>query len=152
MKVGGVEVTKCEALIVFPRGGEGKDIPFRAKAVAVNDEFNKMVAMPIPPKIQTKNGTSNDFSDPDYKKAVAYREEQRFAYMCIKSLEPSQIEWETVSIESPATWTKWGDELMAAGLSEVEVNRLIGLVMEANSLDESKIEEARKAFLRGQGA
>lgn len=152
MKVGGVEVTKCEALIVFPRGGEGKDIPFRAKAVAVNEEFNKMVPLPIPPKIQTKDGTSSDFADPNYKKAIEHREEQRFAYMCIRSLEPSKIEWEKVSLDQPNTWTKWGEELIEAGLSEVEVNRLIGIVMEANSLDESKIEAARKAFLRGQGA
>lgn len=151
MKIGGVKVTACEELLVLPRP-DGQDIPIRAKAVAINEEFNRLVPLPIAPKIQTKEGTSHDFSDQDYKKAVHRREEQRFAFLCIKSLEPSQIEWETVNLEQPNSWLKWQDELMAAGLSETEVNRIIGAVMVANSLDEDKIEAARKAFLRGQGA
>jgi hypothetical protein len=151
MKIGGVQVSKCEELLVLPRGN-GDDIPFRAKAVAINEEFDSLVPMPVAPMIQTKEGKSRDYSDAEYKKAVARRSEQRFAFLCIKSLEPSEIEWETVDLEKPATWVKWSDELMAAGISETECNRIVGIVMIANSLDEDKIEEARKAFLRGQGA
>jgi hypothetical protein len=72
--------------------------------------------------------------------------------MCLKSIEPSQIEWETVDMDKPTTWPKWVDELQENGLSEVEVGRIINAVLAANSLDEKKIEEARKSFLHGQGA
>lgn len=152
MRIGGVEVTSCEEILVLPRGGEGKDIPIRAKAVAINDEFEKLVPEPIPPMIQKKDGKYPDLTDKNYKLALAHRADQRFAFMIIKSLEPSNIEWQIVNLEKPNTWLKWQEELSAAGLSEVECNRIVQAVMIANSLDEAKIEEARRAFLLGQGA
>jgi hypothetical protein len=72
--------------------------------------------------------------------------------MCLRSLEPSNIEWETVDIDDPGTWLNWDVELKAAGISDVEGQRIINLVMAANSLDEKKVEEARQAFLLGQVA
>lgn len=150
MKIGGVEVTKCEELLVLPRP-DGNDIPIRAVAVSINDEFDKMVPMPVPPKLQKKGETIADFSDKNFKEAMARRSDQRFAYMIIKSIAPSNIEWQTVDLDKPNTWVKWQEELLAAGLSEVECNRIVNAVMVANSLDEGKIEEARRAFLRGQG-
>jgi len=150
MNIGGIQVTNCEELLVLPRAN-GKDIPIRAKAVSIHEDFEKMVPMPTPPLIQKKGGNVSDLEDKDFKKAMKRRSDQRFAYLCIRSLEPSNIEWEVVDVENPATWLKWTDELLAAGLSENECNRIVGAVLAANSLDEEKIEEARKAFLLGQG-
>jgi hypothetical protein len=151
MKIGGVVVSKCEEILVLPRS-DGDDIPFRAKAVAINDEFNKLVPEPVAPMVLKKGGKAPDYTDKDYLLACGHRDAQRFAFMCIKSLEPSDIEWEKVDLKSPGTWTGWDKELTEAGLSEVEVQRVVGLVMVANSLDENKIEQARKDFLLGQGA
>ena len=149
MKIGGVVVTPCEELLVLPRP-EGA-IPFRAKAVSINDEFDAKVPMPTPPKMQVKGGKfKEDYGDKNYLQAVDLRNSQRFAFMCIKSLEPSEIEWSTVDLNKPATWGNWTKDLMEAGISEVEIGRIINLVMVANSLDEKKIEEARKLFLLGQ--
>ena len=150
MKIGGVEVSPCEEVTVLPRS-DGEDIPFRAKSVSINKEFEALVPVPIAPMVQTKGGNKPDYSDKDFKAAVARRDDQRFAFMCLKSLEPSEIEWVTVDLEKPGTWLGWQDELLAEGFSEVECNRLVNLVMCANSLDESKIEAARKRFLQGQG-
>lgn len=152
MRIGGVVVTKCEELIVLPRGGPGKDIPIKAKAVSIAEEFDRLVPLPIPPMLQTKDGNRPDYADKEYKKACKRRDEQRFAFMFLKSLEPSKIEWETVDMEKPNTWLGWEQELKDSGISEMEVNRIINAVMAANSLDEAKIKEAREAFLRGQGA
>jgi hypothetical protein len=151
MKVGGVEVTSCEEFLVLPRSA-GDDLVFRAKAVNVNDEFDKMAPEPIAPNVRTKDGSRPDLKDEHYLRAVQERDQQRFAYMCLKSLEPSNIEWDTIDMDKPQTWTKWTEELKESGLSEIEVGRIINIVLVANSLDEKKIEEARKAFLLGQGA
>jgi hypothetical protein len=70
--------------------------------------------------------------------------------MVVKSLEPSEIEWDTVDPDNPKTWTNYAEDLRGAGFSQVEVNRIVGLVWEANCLDEAKLEEARQVFLRGQ--
>jgi hypothetical protein len=70
--------------------------------------------------------------------------------MAVKSLEPSEITWDTVDIANPATWGNWESDLKNAGLNQFEVNRVTGLVLEANSLDDDKIERARRLFLAGQ--
>jgi len=75
--------------------------------------------------------------------------ELRFAYMVLKSLEPSDIEWEKVNAADPSTWLGWQDELKEAGISQTELNRIIVCVMQANALDEDKLKEAREVFLRG---
>ena len=151
MKIGGVEVRPCEAILVLPRPS-GDDIVVRAKSVSVNEEFDKLVPEPEAPAILVKGESKRDYTDEDYVKAVRRRDSMRFAYLCLRSIEDSEIEWERVNMDKPSTWLEWDKEMMEAGLSEVEVGRIVNLVMEANSLDEAKIEEARKAFLRGQGA
>jgi len=149
MKIGGVQVTSSDALLVLPRSGE--DIPIRAKAVSITEEFDEKCPEPIVPVLQTKNGKEPDYADKDYKEAMERRGKLRFALMCVRSLEPSNIEWDEVDVDKPSTWLKWPDELQAAGISEVECTRILGLVLEANSLDENKIKEARATFLLGQG-
>jgi hypothetical protein len=152
MKIGGIEVTTCEEVLVLPRGGEGKDIPIRATAVSIIKDFHALVPLPTPPMVVTKNGKSPDLSDKDYKAAVSRMNDLRFAYLVLRSIEPSNIEWSTVDMEKPNTWTEWSKELLAAGFSEKEVERVIDAVLSANSLDEAKLEAARRAFLRGQEA
>jgi len=151
MKIGGVEVQTSEEILVLPRS-LGEDIIIRAKPVKINEEFEKRIPEPTPPNVRTKNGSKPDYSDENYKKALKIRNEQRLNFLIIKSLEPSEIEWEEVNIDTPGTWSKWSKELIEAGISEIELNRITDAVMSANSLDEEKIEEARKSFLHGQGA
>jgi hypothetical protein len=102
--------------------------------------------------IQKKGGKYQDTDDKEYIKALEIRGERRFSLMVLRSLEPSNIEWEIVKLEDASTWPKWEQELQDAGLSETECNRVVATVMAANSLDEEKIKEAREAFLRGQEA
>ena len=151
MRIGGVEVKPNEEILVLPRS-DGDDIVIRAKAVKINEEFEKRLPEPTPPNVRTKDGSKPDYKVENYKQALALRDTQRFNFLVIKSLEPSEIEWEEVDMDVPSTWSKWSKELIEAGLSEIEVNRIANAVMAANSLDEEKIEEARKSFLRGQGA
>jgi len=151
MKIGGVEVTPCEEVLVLPRS-VGDDIVFHAVPVSINDEFDEKCPAPIAPLIQKKGGSYRDTSDKEYVKEVGRRAEKKFALMTIRSLAPSHIEWQEVDPDKPDTWTKWEKELKDAGLSQTECNRVANTVMIANSLDESKIKAARDAFLRGQGA
>ena len=148
MKIGGKPVTKCIEILVLPRVGD--DIVIKAEAVAINDEFEAMCPMPVAPSIRTKDGKKDDLEDPDYLKAIEKRGQRRWDYMCVKSLVPSNIEWEKVNLSKPDTWGEWKQELIDAGLSEVEVGRIQGAVMAANSLDEDKLKEARDSFVRGQ--
>jgi hypothetical protein len=150
MKIGGVTVKPCVEILVLPRV-EGEDIVFKAKSVSINKDFDKLVAEPVAPSVRTKKGKSKDFKDETYREAVSARESKRFAYMVLRSIEDSAIEWEKTDIDKPETWCGWDKELQDAGLSEVETNRVVACVMIANSLDEEKLIAAREAFLQGQG-
>ena len=56
-----------------------------------------------------------------------------------------------VNENDPRTWPKWEEDLKNGGLTQVECNRVLALVLEANALDEAKLQKAREVFLRGQG-
>lgn len=149
MKIGGKKVTKNHEILVLPR--PGGDLVIKAHAVSINPEFEKKCPPANPPIVTTKEGSRPDFTDKEYKRSEAIRDSRRFALMVLRSIEPSEIEWETVDIDNPSTWENWQSEMTEAGLSEVEITRIINTVLTANSLDEEKIKEAREAFLRGQG-
>ncbi len=149
MKIGGRTVEgPHEEILVLPRGEN--PIVIRAKAVLDLDEFETICPEPKPPGKLTKEGWVPNKDDPSYRQLVSMHTDKRIAYMVIRSLEPSEIEWDSVKIEDPRTWLNYIKDFREAGLATVEINRIIQLVMVANALDETKLEEARKVFLLGQ--
>jgi hypothetical protein len=100
--------------------------------------------------LKPNEGWVPNVSDPSYVAMLQNWGKKRFAYMAIKSLMPSEIEWDAVTIDNPSTWLKWQDELKAAGFTQVEVNRISGLVLDANCLNEERLEKARALFQLGQ--
>ncbi len=149
MKIGGKEIKGPNVeILVLPRGED--EIVIKAQALADIDEFNKLCPEPKPPGRRTKNGFEPQLNDPTYRTLLDAHNNQRIAYMVIRSLEPSQIEWETVDINNPSTWMNYVSDFRKGGLSSVEISRVIQCVMRANALDEAKLEEARKVFLIGQ--
>lgn len=148
MRIGGKEVTgPNEEILVLPR--MDGDVVIKAQAVADMSEFEKLVPEPKAPGKLTKDGWIPLINDETYQDRLTRYNEQRFAYMAIISLQPSEIEWSGVVLDNPKTWVKWSDELAEAGLSTIEVNRIVVCIMQANSLDETKLKEARELFLRG---
>lgn len=150
MKIGGVDPTtlKSEEILVLPRGEE--NIVLRAHGVPNYDEFNTLCPEPTPPRVQRpKVGWVENEEDPGYKDMVATRDKRRIAWLVINSLTPSDIEWDTVDYDNPSTWVNWEDDLQKGGLSQVECNRIMKIVFQANSLDEDKLKEARETFLAG---
>ncbi len=151
MRIGGVNIDgPNEEILVLPRLGEGADIIIHATAVSDMSEFHALVPEPKAPGKLTRNGWEPILNDDTFKARMTKYGEQRYAYMLIRSLEPSRIEWETVDLSNPKTWTKWEEELRDAGLSTVEVDRISVCVMRANALDEKKLKEARELFLLGR--
>lgn len=151
MKVGGVEVTKCEEVLVLPRI-HGADLVFKAQAVPSMEYFDDICPKPTPGKRLVKGGQKEDHITDSFVKELEEWGKRRYAYICVKSLEPSEIEWDKVDLEKPSTWNGWMDEMREAGLSDTEINRVQTLVLDANALNESKLKAARDSFLRGQGA
>jgi hypothetical protein len=152
MKLGGEKFVKPNLeIIVIPRG-DGEDIVFKAGPVGNMDDFEKLCPLPEPPvKMYPGGRKSQNVKDEGYQKKLAEHAELRFHFMAIQSLKMTEeLEWETVDEAEPSTWTNYMDELREAGFSEVEVNRVVQGVMDANCLNEDRIEEARQRFLASQ--
>lgn len=150
MKIGGIDPkTLCnECLLVLPRSEQ--NLVFRARGLKDMDAFNAQCPQPKPPGKMTRDGYVPLDNDPTYQQILGEWAKKRLGFIIINSLEPSQIEWDTVSLSDPRTWTNWEKDLREGGLSEVECSRVLALVMEANALDEAKLQKARETFLLGQ--
>jgi hypothetical protein len=149
MKIAGVDpkTLPTEEVLVLPRGD--KTVVFRAVGLEDMEGFKKLCPEPTPPSMLTKDGYVPDTKDTGYQSVLAEYSARRLAYMVVYSLMPSQIEWDTVQLDNPATWIHWEDDLKAAGFPQVVCNRVLGLVFEANCLDEAKLQKAREVFLQG---
>jgi hypothetical protein len=151
MKIGGVDPkTLCnEVVLVLPRGED--KIVFRAIGLKDTDEFDALCPQPKPPGRLTKDGWVANNDDPTYQQVMEAWAKKRLGYIVTRSLAPSDIEWDTVKLDDQRTWANWEEDLKNGGLTQIECNRVLALVMEANALDESKLQKARELFLRGQG-
>jgi len=149
MKIAGVDpkTLSPEYTLVLPRGEEL--IVFKARGLVDFEEFHKFVPEPVPPRKMTRDGLIADTNNSNYTSDMEIYGKRRLAYMVVKSLEPSGIEWETVDINNPGSWTNWEDDFKEAGFTQIEMGRITGLVLEANCLDETKLKQAREVFLRG---
>lgn len=149
MKIGGVQVTApAEQLLVIPR--DGGPLVFRARALPDMSEFEALCPIPAPPGALTKDGWVPNAADPTYKAVLENHAKKRLAFLVIRTLEPSNIEWDTVDPNNPKTWVNWDTDLKNAGMIQNERNRVLDLCVECNVLTEEKIKNARDSFLLGQ--
>jgi hypothetical protein len=149
MKISGKRLDMPPVVIVPVLRGETETI-FKVGAVLDFKEFELLCPAPIPPMIKHKDAVEPvpDLKDKKYIDACDKYARQRSSYMIIKSISHTEnLEWESVDLGKPETYSNYEKELKDAGLNQIEIGRLIGAVMEANGLDETKIEEARKRFL-----
>lgn len=149
MKIGGKTVTAPpKELLVLHR--EPENIVFWGQAIPDMEEFHTLCPLQDPPGKLTKDGWVPDSNDPGYLTVLENHGKQRLGYMVIHTLEPSEIEWDTVKVDNPKTWTNWEADFLKAKFTQIEIQRIIQLVLDANSLNEEKLARAREDFLRGR--
>jgi hypothetical protein len=150
MKIAGIDpkTLSTEVVLVLPRAE--KNIVFRARGLRDMEEFEAKCPPPKPPGKLTKDGWVANIADPTYQQIQAEYAKKRLGFIVVRSLEPSEIEWDTVRLDDPRSWPNWEKDLKDGGLTQIETNRVLALVMEANALDEIKLQKAREVFLVGQ--
>ena len=153
MKIGGKRIDMPPEVVV-PVIRDSGELFFKARAVLDFKEFDTMCPAPVPPMIQRKGEVTPvpDLADKKYIASCDKYARQRTNYMIVKSLAATEnLEWEKVKLNEPDTYEKYEEELKESGLNQFEIGRLINAVMEANGLDEAKIEAAKKRFLALKG-
>ena len=151
MKIDGREITGVNTVtLVLPREND-QDIVFVAKAIQNMSDVDKFLEAPLPPEVLGKGGVrTRNYADKSYQVSQIAYETKRMAWMILTSLSDNDIEWDTVVMEDPNTWTNYVQEMKDAGFSDMEMGHLSQAVVRANALDEAKLEAAREVFLHGQ--
>jgi hypothetical protein len=139
--------------IVIPRDN-APNIVFRAQGVLDMEEFEKLCPRPQPPEmLQRGIGKVQNIEDPGYKQEVKEWGKKNLSWRVLKSLSATDgLEWELVKMHDSNTWNLWEEELKQSGFSDIELQRILTGVMDANSLSEEKVEIARQRFLLDQQA
>lgn len=139
--------------VVIPRS-EGDDLVFIAEAVPDWQPFYKLCPGPKAPVRVLKGGKKEyDLEDPAYLAQLDAHGKKQTQWLILQSLKATPgLEWETVNLGDHRTWGKLEDELVASGLTYAEIRRIVDAVMNANCLNERRLEEALENFQRGQQA
>ena len=152
MKYKGKHVdARCVETLILPREG-GDPFIFTAQSILDYKPFEDLCPEPQAPAVIKPGGIREENrDDPSYTLQVENRERNRVHWLVIESLKVTEdLEWEKVKDDDPNTWKLWETELREAGFSQMEINRVHMLCLNVNSLNESKLEKARKDFLAGQ--
>lgn len=139
---------RVETVVIPHQGG---DLVFKAKAILDYTPFETICPLPEAPMVMRRGGEQyRNLDDPKYKEKIAEWSRRRTNWMIIESLKATDgLEWETITSD-PATWSNYVDELVKANLSLVEINCIVDCVIDANGLNQKKIDEATERFLAGQ--
>jgi len=133
---------------------ENEQFVFTISAVLDYKEFDELCPTPKPPKALKPGGKVTVNTDsPRYLEALTKYSEKKTSWLLIQAISDTDgLEWERVDLQDPETWSLYMEELKGSGLTEGEIAYLINQVYEVNSLDESKMTEARERFISSQEA
>ena len=151
MKLQGKTIDKAlEVLVPIVRSDDGDgDFYFLCVPVLDYEPFNQACPVPKPPMIvRPGKPQAADPTDKKFLKLTQEHAEAQTHWMILESIKGTPgLEFETVDMSNPETWPNYETETAKSGLSEGEIARVINGVIEANGLDDSKVEVAKKRFL-----
>jgi len=147
MKINGqvIDNSKTEILVI-PKGGV--DIVFEAKPVLNYDDFDKLCPEPLAPSLDRPGqSTVLDVTDKKYLAEIDKWAKYKASWTIITSLSAtSGLEWDTVELNNPETWSNWEQELRIV-FAEAEIKMILDIVWLACGLNQSKIDEATANFI-----
>lgn len=151
MKLKGKKIEPEIQTMVLPR--QNGHLVFRAQPILDYEPFDKICPPPKPPVRMLPGGIESvNTEDPQYDKDLDEWSTHKWEWMMLKSLGATEgLEWDTVDMANPATYSNYTSEMSKAGISPNEIASLQALVTDACGLNQRKIEQATKAFLAGQG-
>jgi hypothetical protein len=151
MKLNGKKISGPNIVTLYLPRGDDVVLEIKCQAVLDYEPFLKLCPSPKPPEKLLKGGARvPDFENPRYKAQVAEFSTFKTHWMFLQSLKATVgLEWETVDMADASTWKNHEKELIDSGFSDIERQRMFNACMEANCLNETKLDEARERFLSG---
>ena len=154
MKIAGQEIDTSPntELIVIPRSGK-QPIVMTAQAVLDFDEFDALCPKPVAKYLTKKGGKKElDITDKSYIASTQDFAKKQTYYMFVKSLllGTPGLEFNLIKLDVPDSWLLFEKEFRQSGFSPGEINYILNKIMDANTLNEAKIDAARASFTRSQ--
>lgn len=137
--------------LVLPYG-DGEDfIVFKFRGLTTKDDFEDVMPRPKPPMLQRPGKEAfKDLEDAGYRASMESWGTKKINWEFLKSISATDgLEWATVNMSEPETWGNWRKDI-EDNFGIVEFSRIFGGFLEANSLSDERIEEARLRFLASQ--
>lgn len=153
MRIAGRELKEPKKkLLVIPRDEGG--IPFHFIAITNSDDYEKINPKPLPPRVfkQALGQTIEDVEDKTYKAKLMKWSTDKTNWVFLKSIEPSNIEWDTVNLSDASTYENWREDFKNSGFNQQEINAIFNAFAETNFLTDDMLTEARASFLAFQAA
>jgi hypothetical protein len=154
MKVNGKAINGPRVhTLVLPYGDGDDFIVFKFRGLTTKDDFEAVMARPKPPTIQHPGKEPfKNLEDANYRASMQAWGEKKINWEFLKSISVTDgLEWATVDMANPETWGNWRKDI-EDNFGVVEFSRIFGGFLEANSLSDERIEEARARFLASQVA
>jgi len=153
LKVNGVENVKdiTYGPLCFKRGDDF--LAFIAAPIWSMEEFDKILPYPDNQNVyfDASGKKVKDYECSAWKATETEYWRKRWGYVILKTLEPSNMEIDGVSLSDPKTWGKV-ESILKSELTEYEFQRLATLVEEANALDQRKLDANAATFMERQAA
>lgn len=151
MRIGGkpVKVLGMKT-VVIPRGDDR--YVFKLKPVTNYDIFDSLCPKPKPQIRQHRDGRTEELvGAPEYQKELEVWAQNRYHWSILESLSATEdLEFDSIDMQNPETWTNWQQEFRESGFSDLEVSKILDAILQACGLDSSKIDEATNDFLAGE--
>src|SRR6185369_1977194 len=143
MKIKGKKISERNIVILPIPRANGEDIILKFAAILDYSEFDAVCPLPTPPIKIVKGGARvPDYESPKYIVQVNEYSKKKTAWMIIKSMSVTEgLEWEKVDLADSNTWSEYSKELADSGFSDMEQQRILRAVLEANCLSDGKIKE-----------
>lgn len=151
MKINGKTLNGPKSYTLVMPIGEDDYVVFKFRPLTSKDKFEDIMPRPKPPQ-GTKPGGEVflNTQDPKYKAAIEDWADKKINWEFLQSISATDgLEWETVKMDDPNTWNNWKNEL-EDNLGITQYNRVFGGFIDANTLNEDRIEECRQRFLASQ--
>lgn len=141
--------TDIHDYVVLPR--PKKNLVFKVVPTTSFEDFDTLCQLPTPGFIQRPGKAAEpDYDAPSYKTKKMDYLSKRMSFIILKSLEQTEgLTWDTIDMEKPETWENYMTEFKDAGLNDAEIRLVVQACLQINGLDDTKIKEAREAFLAG---
>jgi len=153
MKINGKNISGPSIYtFVLPIGQNPEDyVVFKFRPLTSKDKFEEIMPKPKPPTFQKPGGESGvNLQDPRFQGAMEDWYSKKTDWEFLRSISATEgLEWSKVKEDDPNTWGLWKDEL-EEHFGFVQYNRIFGAYLDANTLTEDRVEEARKRFLASQ--